>query len=229
VGEAFVDAARRRIADAGRFVVALAGGNTPRILYRFLALECRKPISWECVELFWTDERLVPPGHPDSNYRMTREALLDHVDIPAANIHRPETERDDPEEAARRYEQRLFDVLGDNPKLDWVLLGLGEDGHVASLFPGSPLLRETDRWVAVVRDSPKPPPIRLTMTLPIINDASEIHFLVTGRAKAEVVRATLEGPMEPERFPAQAVQTAEGNLTWWLDADAASLLKKKPT
>jgi 6-phosphogluconolactonase len=198
-------------------------------MYRFLALEYRESVPWECVELFWTDERYVPPDHPDSNYRMTRESLLDHVDIPAANIHRPETERDHPEEAARRYERRLLDVLGDNPKLDWVLLGLGEDGHVASLFPGSPLLGETDRWVVVVRESPKPPPIRLTMTLPIINDASEIHFFVTGKAKAEVVRSTLEGPADHERFPAQAVQPTEGTLTWWLDADAAGLLKKKPT
>jgi 6-phosphogluconolactonase len=160
---------------------------------------------------------------------MAREALIDYVDMPAVNIHRPNTELDDPEEAAQRYEQRLLDVLGDNLKLDWVFLGLGEDGHVASLFPGSPLLGETERLIAVVRDSPKPPRTRLTMTLRIINDAFEVHMLVTGKAKADAVRATLEGPMDSERFPAQAVQPVEGSLTWWLDADAVRLLKKKPT
>ncbi len=226
VGEAFVAAGRRRVTDRGRFVVALAGGNTPRLLYEFLARECRESLPWDRVHFFWSDERYVPPGHPDSNYRMAREALLDHIDVPPANIHRPETDLDDPDEAARRYERELQELLGDDPRLDWVLLGLGEDGHVASLFPGSPLLSETERLVAVVHDSPKPPPTRLTMTLPIINDASEVHFLVTGEAKAEAVRATLEGPRDSRHVPAQAVQPAEGTLTWWLDSDAASLLKK---
>ncbi len=207
-------------------MVALAGGNTPRLLYEFLARECRSALPWDRVHFFWSDERYVPPGHPDSNYRMAREALLDHLDVPPTNIHRPETELDDPEEAARRCESELLDVLGEKPSLDWMLLGLGEDGHVASLFPGSPLLAETKRRMAIVDDSPKPPPRRLTMTLPIINDASEVHFLVSGKAKAEAVRATLEGPWDFRLVPAQAVQPAKGTLTWWLDPDAASLLKK---
>lgn len=226
VGEAFVAAGRRRTADTGRFVVALAGGNTPRLLYEFLARECREALPWDRVHFFWSDERYVPPGHPDSNYRTTQATLLDHIDVPAANIHRPETELDDPGEAARRYECELQELLGDDPRLDWALLGLGEDGHVGSLFPGSPLLGETERLVVVVHDSPKPPPIRLTMTLPIINDASEVHFLVSGEAKAEAVRATLEGPPNFRHVPAQAVRPVEGTLTWWLDSDAASLLKK---
>jgi len=226
VGEAFVAAGRRRVAGRGRFAVALAGGSTPRLFYDFLARECRDALRWDRVHFFWSDERYVPSDHPDSNYGMAREALLDYIDVPADNIHRPETELDDPEEAARRYERELHDVLGDDPRLDWVVLGLGQDGHVASLFPGSPLLVETKRRIAVVEDSPKPPPVRLTMTLPIINDAYEVHFLVTGKGKAEAVRTTLDGPQDLRHFPAQAVQPREGTLTWWLDPDAASLLKK---
>lgn len=221
VARAFVE----RASSVERFRVALAGGSTPRLLYGLLATEYREAIAWERVHFFWSDERYVPPDHPDSNYRMVRQALFDQVDMPSDNLHVPPTGLEDPEEAARRYEEELQSCLGGEPRFDWVLLGLGEDGHTASLFPGASSLDERSRLVIVVRDSPKAPPVRLTLTLRALNLASEIHFLVTGSSKAEALRSTLEGPSDPKRFPAQGVKPARGTLTWWIDEGAAKMLK----
>ena len=175
---------------------------------------------------FWGDERYVPINDPDSNYRMVREALFDHVPILAGNVHRMPTEFIQPEAAAQDYEKALRDFWPASlPNFDLIQLGLGPDGHILSLFPNSPLLQEDRLLVAVVTDSPKPPPTRITLTLPVINHAAQIHFFVTGAEKAEALRATLEGALDLQEFPAQAVQPVNGQVIWWVDEKAASLLK----
>ena len=224
--EAFVQLAKQAIATNGRFTVALAGGNTPRAIYKLLATDYREQIDWPQVHFFWGDERYVPMNEPDSNYRMVREALFDHVPILAENVHRMPTEFIQPETAAQHYEKMLRDFwLNASPRFDLVQLGLGPDGHMLSLFPNSPLLQEEKRLVAVVTDSPKPPPTRLTLTLPVINHAAQIHFFVTGAEKADALRATLEGERDVKKIPAQAVQPIDGRVIWWLDEKAAGLLK----
>lgn len=225
--EAFTQLAHTVIAEKGRFAVALAGGNTPRAIYQLLATNYREPINWPRVHFFWGDERYVPRDDPDSNFRMVREALFDHVPALAENIHRMPTELLQPETAAQDYEKTLRDFWRNElPCFDLIQLGLGPDGHLLSLFPNSPLLREKNRLVAVVTDSPKPPPTRLTLTLPALNHAAQIHFFVTGAEKAEALRATLEGDRDLQKFPAQAVQPTTGQVIWWVDEKAASLLKK---
>jgi 6-phosphogluconolactonase len=226
--EAFAQSANKAIVENGRFTVALAGGNTPRAIYKLLAAGYHEQVEWPRVHFFWGDERYVPINDPDSNYRMVREALFEHVPILAENVHRMPTEFIQPETAALNYEKTLRDfwpaVL---PRFDLIQLGLGPDGHMLSLFPNSPLLQEELRLVAAVMDSPKPPPIRLTLTLPVINHAAQIHFFVTGAEKAEALRATLEGARDLQKFPAQAVQTVNGEVIWWVDENAASLLKRQ--
>lgn len=222
VAQDFVGSVRERTSGDARFSLALAGGSTPRLLYDLLGTEFRNQVSWERVHFFFSDERYVPFDHPESNYQMVRKALFDRIDVPVANVHRPRTDLDDPEEAAARYEEELRNYLGTGgPGLDWVLLGLGEDGHIASLFPRSAALTETERWITVVRDSPKPPPLRLTMTLPCINRASQVHFLVGGGGKAKALHAALEGPPDPIALPAQCVEPAGETVIWWVDEEAA--------
>lgn len=211
-----------------RATVALAGGRTPEALYRLLAhTPHRERIPWERVEFFWGDERCVPPDHPDSNYGMVREALLAHVPIPDANVHRMRGECDDAVQAARDYEEVLRRACGvevdTRPRLDLCLLGLGSDGHTASLFPGSPAIRERRRWVAAGRTG-KLDAWRLTLTPAVVNHARHVLFLVTGAEKADTVRAVLEGPQDPDRLPAQIVRPAHGQLEWLLDRGAAGRL-----
>lgn len=223
VAGALVDSVRVRTSVDRRFCLALAGGSTPRRLYELLGTEYRNQVRWDRVHFFFSDERWVRFDHPDSNYRMVREALFDLIDVPRANIHPPRIDLGSPEEAAARYEKELWDTFSSRrPRLDWVLLGLGEDGHVASLFPHSAALTETERWVVAVRDSPKPPPIRLTMTLPFINSASQVHFLVSGDGKARALQATLEGQGLPDALPAKGVEPLGNPPTWWVDQEAAS-------
>jgi len=198
----FVAAANDAIRSRGEFVVALSGGSTPRSMYARLAAEPdASGVNWSRVQVLWGDERCVPPDHAASNYRMAREALLDHVSIPAANVHRIRGE-DDPAEAATAYERVIRDVLRtplgpprDAPgaRIDLVLLGLGEDGHTASLFPGHPLLDSSD-LVAGLDDSPKPPPERITLTLPALNASHRLMLLVTGADKAPALARVLAGP-----------------------------------
>jgi 6-phosphogluconolactonase len=224
----FVVLARTAIATRGRVCIALAGGQTPEALYRLLAqAPCRDAIDWNRVEILWGDERCVPPDHPDSNYRMAREALLGRVPIPADNVHRMRGGMLDSIAAAREYEEVLrrvcrvhVDVL---PRLDLCLLGLGPDGHTASLFPASPAVRERKRWVRAGWVE-KLGSWRLTLTPPVINNARHVLFLVTGRDKAEAVRAVLQGPAEPDHLPAQIVRAARGRVEWLLDRDAAGRL-----
>jgi 6-phosphogluconolactonase len=215
---------RAAVAARGRFALALAGGRTPRGLYALLARDAtfRGAIPWDRTHVYWGDERHVPPEHPDSNYRMAREALLDHVPLPGANVHRVPVEEPDARRAAERYEHDLragFALAGATPpRFDLVVLGLGADGHTASLFPGAEALDETVR-LAVATRAPAPPIERITLTLPVLNHAACVAFLVSGADKAAVVRAVLAEPRGPP-LPAQRVRPA-GRLVWLLDAAAA--------
>ncbi|MBI3576002.1 MAG: 6-phosphogluconolactonase [Gammaproteobacteria bacterium] len=203
------------IADRGRASVMLAGGSTPRAVYRHLAQT--QGLPWEKVEIYFGDERAVPPGDSQSNYRMARESLLDTVSIPSSQIHRMEAERPDREAAAEEYARRL------PGRLDLIILGLGEDGHTASLFPGLSALRETARKVVAVM-GPKAPPLRLTVTPPVIAAAREKIILVSGSGKAGAVAQALEGPQNPDACPAQLARDG----IWIMDRAAASGLRHQP-
>lgn len=220
----FVALAVEAVASRGRFSVALSGGSTPGALYRLLAEEPqRSAVPWERVHLFWGDERCVPPSDPASNYRLAHGTLIDGLPIPAENVHRMRGELA-PEEAARAYDRELQDFFcGPRPRFDLALLGLGSDGHTASLFSGSAALDERKQLaVAVTARYEDRPARRITLTLPAINSAREVWFLVTGSAKAQIVRDVLTGSQE--RRPAQLIRPAAGQLTWLLDTGAASLL-----
>jgi 6-phosphogluconolactonase len=212
------------VARSDRFAVALSGGNTPRSLYATLArAEFRNEIPWDHIHFFWGDERAVPADHPDSNYRMAREALLAKVPVPEENIHRVETERG-AEEAAAAYEATLravFSLAADaRPRFDLILLGLGDEGHTASLFPGSAALGEQKRLV-VATYVEKLKSDRITMTLPVLNHAANVYFLVSGASKAKVVKELLRSHAD---LPAAKVQPANGRLVWLVDREAAALL-----
>ncbi len=228
--EDFVDLARETIRQRGRFSVALAGGSTPRRLYQLLAeLPHRERVAWERLEFFWGDERAVPPDHPDSNYRMADAALLSKLDLPAGTVHRIRAEEPDGEQAARDYENEIRRVLGATPNgsppvFDLILLGMGADGHTASLFPYTKAPWERRRWV-VSHFVPKLNADRFTLTPPILNRAREVRILVSGVDKAPVLRAVLEGPRDPERLPVQLVQPDKGRLIWLVDEAAASELR----
>lgn len=218
LAQRFRDAARRAVRERGAFTVALAGGSTPEAAYALLATQ--GGIPWRAVHVFWGDERAVPPDHPDSNYRMAWRALLAHVPVPAAQVHRMRGEAEDLEEAAREYEAVLRGAFGLPagglpPRLDLILLGMGAEGHTASLFPGSPALGARE-WVA----APFVPALRarrLTLTPAVINRAAEVVFAVAGVQKAEALRAVLLGPRCPERYPAQAVAPVGGRVEWLVE------------
>jgi 6-phosphogluconolactonase len=219
-----VGAAREAQREHGSFHVALAGGDTPRRLYQRLAKDAA--LDWSRAELFFGDERAVGPEHPDSNFRMVRETLLDPARIPAERVHRIEAERADLDAVARDYEAELARTLGGAPggappRLDLVLLGLGADGHTASLFPHSPALKEPLRWVA----ANEAPGVgrRITMTFPLILRAQRLLVLVSGASKAAALALVLEGPRDPERMPAQRLAEAP-DVRWLVDAAAASRL-----
>lgn len=215
-------AAARAAQARGLAALALAGGLTPRRAYQRLAEpEEHEGVPWEKVVLFFGDERCVPPDHPDSNARMVREALLARLPIPAANVFRMAGEEPDPERAAAAYEAELRRELGPEPRLDLVLLGMGADGHVASLFPGSPALEERRRLVCAIEDGP-PHPRRLTLTLPAMAAARAVLFLVSGAEKAATVAEVLAG-RRPE-LPAARVRP-EGEVHWLLDREAASRIR----
>jgi 6-phosphogluconolactonase len=222
----FAGLALEAVGSHGRFSAALSGGSTPRALYTLLAQEPhRGQVPWDGIHLFWGDERCVPPDNPGSNYRLANEALIAHVPIPPENIHRVQGERE-PEAAARLYDRALRDFYcGPRPRFDLVLLGLGEDGHTASLFPGSEAVGETERLaVAVEAHYQDRPAHRVTLTLPAINTARHVVFLVTGSAKAGIVQAVLDDPRG--HFPAGQVRPTAGQLTWLLDAEAAGQLRR---
>lgn len=213
------------------FSIALSGGSTPKSLYELLAnpaAEFRARIHWDQVHFFWTDERNVPPDDRDSNYRMAFEAMLSHVPVSPLNVHRVRTEVGDTNDAASDYEKQLCDFFtlepGEFPSFDLILLGLGTDGHTASIFPASSLLHERDRlvanpWVESLRS------YRITLTLPVLNNGQLVLFLVSGEEKAKTLRDVLQTQPNPDRLPAQAVNPTKGELLWLVDAAAAKLLQ----
>lgn len=206
--------------ESGSFTLALSGGSTPRRLYRLLASEYREAIRWQRAQVFWGDERYIPHDDPRSDYRMARETLLDHVRVPAENVHPIETHFADPEEAARRYEAVLREhFAGEWPRFDLMLLGLGAEGHTASLFPGSPALEEAARWV-VAAEVPVEPRRRVTLTLPAINQAARVWFVVAGAGKGEALARALAEPPEVAACPAAGVRPVRGELVWWADTEA---------
>jgi 6-phosphogluconolactonase len=215
------------IAARGRCLVALSGGSTPKPLYELLATPAYAgQIDWSRVHLFWGDERCVPPDHPESNYRMTREALIDRVAIPPENVHRIRGE-DDPHQAAEAYEQVLQEWFGtDDPPprtFDVVLLGMGPDGHTASMFPGTAAPTETRRWAMPVHVEHPHDMWRVTLTTVVLNAAADVTFLVAGADKAPRLREVLEERGE-RRLPAQRIEPARGSLHWMVDAAAAAQL-----
>jgi 6-phosphogluconolactonase len=230
--ELFAETADRAMARAGRFTAALSGGSTPKLLYSLLAAEpYRSRVPWRQTHVFWGDERCVPPDYPDSNFGMAKATFLDRVTVPPEQVHRMQAEREDLDVAAREYEAdiaRTFGVppTGEPPTLDLILLGMGADGHTASLFPHTEALHETRRWV-VRNYVPKVAANRLTMTAPIINRGAMILFLVAGTDKAHVFREVLEGPADPERLPSQLIRPVAGHLTWLADQAAAGQLGGK--
>ncbi len=207
------------IAARGACSIALSGGSTPKRLFQVLAT---RALPWAQVDLWWGDERTVPPDHTESNYRMARETLIDPLQL--TRVHRIQGELE-PEAAARAYERELVDALGDPPIFDLVLLGMGPDGHTASLFPDSPALDDTSRWVVA---NPVTSPLvpggattRITLTARAINQARHIRFLVAGADKAPALATVLGGPRDPRRYPSQLISPVTGDLAWFVDDTAA--------
>jgi 6-phosphogluconolactonase len=248
VARHIADCAADAMASTGRFTLALAGGSTPRAAYQRLATgDAAHQLDWQRTHVLWGDERCVPPVDPRSNYRMAKEVLLDRVPVPATHVHRIRGE-DDPAKAAADYEDTLRGLLREEahpssechperqrriPKtaaslrmtnsLDLVLLGLGEDGHTASLFPGQPSVHEVTRWVLAV-PAPDGTLWRVTLTPAILNVARNVTFIVAGASKARRLADVLEGPFHPDLLPAQAIRPVRGRLTWMVDAAASSRL-----
>jgi 6-phosphogluconolactonase len=227
--EEVVRAANQAVAQRGRFTLSLSGGSTPKNLYTLLATNARTSLPWDRTYFFWSDERHVPPSDPESNYRMAEEAMLSKVPVAASNVFRVPTENPDAAAAAEAYEQTLrkfFTVeAGQLPRFDLILLGMGPDGHTASLFPETAALRERSRlvvanWVEKLKTS------RITFTLPLLNAARCVAFLVSGTDKASVLHEVLEGNAPGEQYPAKLVRPADGKLIWFLDRAAASGLTK---
>jgi 6-phosphogluconolactonase len=226
----FVRQVRAAVETKGACTVALSGGSTPKGLYGLLANDptWRGQVPWDNMHVFWGDERHVPPDHPDSNYRMANEAMLSKVPIPPANVHRIKSEHPDARQVADDYEQTLqafFHIsAGQLPRFDLIFLGLGPEGHTASLFPGTRALHETRRlvvstWVGKFFTE------RITLTPPVLNNAAGVIFLARGEDKALALKAVLEGHDEPEQLPSQLIRPAHGRLLWLVDRAAASLLQ----
>ena len=225
--EEVVRAANQAVAERGRFTIALSGGSTPKSLYNLLATNARTSLPWDRMFFFWGDERHVPPTDSDSNYRMANEAMLSKVPVPAGNVFRMAAENPDATAAAEAYEQTLRKFFqlqaGEFPRFDLILLGMGPDGHTASLFPGTAGLQEKSRlvianWVEKLKAH------RLSLTRPVLNAARCVAFLVSGTDKATVLRSVLEENVPGEQYPAKLVQPKDGKLIWFLDRAAASAL-----
>lgn len=224
----FVRRALTALAERGTFSVALSGGTTPTAMFELLASpRFATRVPWEHVHVFWSDERCVPPDDPASNFGLAQRTLLSRVDIPATNVHRMKGELP-PEQAARDYQNELAEFFEHGlMHLDLVLLGLGPDGHTASLFPRTAALSVTDTWCVANRVADAPvSPWRLTLTFPSINAARAAMFLVEGDQKADIVAKVLEGPRDVTNLPAQGVTPADGELMWLLDRPAASRLRR---
>ena len=225
----FVEMAGEAVAGRGRARIAISGGSTPKATFQLLAdpdQPWRSRMPWENLDLYWVDERAVPPEAAESNYRMTREALLDHVPLHPEQIHRIEGELE-PELAAARYETELRNTFrlegAEFPRFDLVALGMGDDGHTASLFPHTEAIHEVSRLVTA-NHVPQKDTWRITLTWPVIDRASSVFFLIAGEDKAQVLKEVLTGPRDPERLPSQLIWPASGILTLILDKAAAALL-----
>ncbi|MGB8064741.1 MAG: 6-phosphogluconolactonase [Candidatus Sulfotelmatobacter sp.] len=228
--EEVIKATNEAVAERGRFAIALSGGSTPKSLYNLLATNARTVLPWDKMFFFWGDERHVPPTDPESNYRMTDEAMLAKVPVPPGNVFRIPAENPDAAAVAEDYEKTLrkfFKLDPDSvPRFDLILLGLGPDGHTASLFPGTAALHEKSRlvvanWVEKLKTH------RLSLTLPVLNAARCVAFLVSGTDKATVLKTVLEEDAPGEQYPAKLVRPSDGNLVWLLDRAAASGLSNK--
>lgn len=224
----FEEAARNAVQARGRFTVSLSGGSTPRGLYSQLARDAHK-LPWNDIYLFWGDERHVPPEDKDSNYRMVRETLLGQAPIPSQNVFRMHAEETDAARVAEQYEhviQQFFGLrAGELPRFDLALLGLGPDGHTASLFPGTAALQERSRLV-VANWVPKFGHYRLTLTAPVLNHTAEVIFLVSGAEKTAALQAVLNSDAPAEQFPAKLIAPVDGRLIWMVDR--AALPPSKP-
>jgi 6-phosphogluconolactonase len=225
----FVEMAEDAVASRGRAGIAVSGGTTPKAAFKLLA-DPGQPwlarMPWDKLELFWVDERTVPPTDADSNYRMTREAMLDHVPLKPEQVHRMEGEMK-PEIAASRYESLLRNTFrlegAESPRFDLVELGMGDDGHTASIFPHTDAIHTLGR-IVTANKVPQKDTWRITLTWPVINQASSVFFLIEGKGKAEILKEVLMGPRDPERLPSQLIWPSSGILTLFLDKDAAALL-----
>lgn len=226
--EEFLRIAAEAIHTRGRFDVALSGGSTPRAAYERIAETWRQapggPLDWARVHLFWGDERHVPPDDPQNNYRMANDAMIEHVPIPPENVYPVPSAIPDAREAASRYEARIMEALhlgpDDVPRFDLILLGMGPDGHVASIFPGTEALDEEKRlvmgnWAAANKVW------RITLTMPVLNAAAHEIVLVAGREKAPALRRVLRGPHTPPLLPAERLRPTKGTLLWLADREAA--------
>jgi 6-phosphogluconolactonase len=226
--EEVIRATTEAVSKRGRFTIALSGGSTPKSLFNLLATNARTSLPWDQMFFFWSDERHVPPTDPDSNYRMADEAMLSKIPVAAANIFRVPAENPDAAAAAQAYDltlQKFFQSEpGEFPRFDLILLGLGPDGHTASLFPETAALEEKSRlvvanWVEKFKTD------RITFTLPLLNAARSVAFLVSGTDKAPALHAVLEDAVAPvTHYPAKLVHPGHGKLTWFLDKAAASEL-----
>ncbi|GJL65293.1 MAG: 6-phosphogluconolactonase [Nitrospirales bacterium] len=226
----FCKCTEEAVERTGQMNVALAGGSTPKGLYRLLASEpYRSIIDWEKVHVYWGDERHVSPDHQDSNYRMAHESLLSHVPVIPDHIHRMQGELPKAADAAEAYEDLLRKEFspspGEVPAFDLILLGMGPDGHTASLFPGTEVVHESASWVAAPWVE-KFQTHRVTLTPVVLNQARHVMFLVSGNDKANAVQAVLEGPSQPDQYPSQVVNPLTGELLWLVDEQAAGLLHK---
>jgi 6-phosphogluconolactonase len=227
--EEVVHLANESVAQRGRFTIALSGGSTPKSLFNLLATNARTTLPWDRMFFFWSDERHVPPTDPDSNYKMADEAMLSKVPVPAGNVFRVAAENPDAAAAAEAYEKtirKFFDAPTAVPQFDLILLGMGPDGHTASLFPGTAALQEKSRlevanWVEKLKTH------RLTFTLPLLNAARCVAFLVSGTDKAATLKTVLEENASDEQYPSKMVHPADGKLIWFLDRAAASELSTK--
>jgi 6-phosphogluconolactonase len=225
----FIRQGHRGVKEKGQFSVALSGGSTPKSLYSLLVNDSslQKEVPWDQTHFFWGDERHVPPDHPESNYRMTKEAMLSKIAIPSENIHRIRAENPNAQQAAEEYEETLRTFFrlkaGELPRFDLVLLGMGLDGHTASLFPGTEALLEQRRLV-VATWVEKFHTHRITMTLPVLNQAAFILFLVSGEEKAETLRQVLEERGQKSPLPSQFIRPTHGRLLWLVDRGAGRLL-----
>ena len=225
----FVEAARRAVQKKNSFTVALSGGSTPKALYELLVNNplLQSMIPWKQTQFFFGDERHVPPNHADSNFRMATESMLSKAPVNAKQIHRIKGELASAEEAAAQYEKELrtsFKLeLGQQPHFDLILLGMGPEGHTASLFPGTKALREQERlvihnWVGKLFSD------RITLTPPVLNNADRVIFMVHGAEKAPALKAVLEGPYEADQLPAQLIQPSGGSVLWLVDQTSAGML-----